>query len=112
MGGREIGLLSRTRFIGANDFYALRVTKAIAPHILIYEGINGILTAARRKGLDSDKALEAMNNLMEIEVKLKEVEPERILELALEHNLSAYNDAYLALAESESCELWTGGRPF
>ena len=40
------------------------------------------------------------------------MEPERVLELALEHNLSAYDAAYLALAGSEGCELWTGDRPF
>ena len=95
-----------------NDFYAQGAIKAIAPHLLIYEVVNGILTATRRKRLDSDKALEVMNNLIELGVELKEVEPARVLELALEHNLAAYDAAYLALAESEGCELWTGDRPF
>ncbi len=95
-----------------NDFYALSVIKAIAPHLLIYEVINGILTATRRKRLDSDKALDAMDNLIKLGVELKEVEAKRVLELALEHNLCAYDAAYLALAESEGCELWTGDRPF
>jgi len=35
-----------------------------------------------------------------------------ILKLSLAHNLAAYDAAYLALAESEGCELWTGDRPF
>ena len=95
-----------------NDFYVLRAIKAIAPHLLIYEVVNGILTAIGRKRLDSDKALEAMDNLMELGVELREVQPERVLELALKHNLSAYDAAYLALAESKGCELWTGDRPF
>ena len=95
-----------------NDFYALKAIKAIAPHLLIYEVVNGILTAVGRKRLDSDKALEAMDNLMELGVALREVQPERVLELALKHNLSAYDAAYLALAESKGCELWTGARPF
>ena len=95
-----------------NDFYALGVVKAIAPHLLVYEVINGILTATRRKRLVSDKALEVLDNLMELGVELREVEPERVLESALEHNLAAYDAAYLALAESEGCELWTGDRSF
>ena len=95
-----------------NDFYAQGAIKAIAPHLLIYEVINGVLTAARRKRLNSEKALEVIDNLIELGVELKEVEPARVLELALEHNLAAYNAAYLALAESEGCELWTGDRPF
>ena len=95
-----------------NDFYSRRAVKAIAPHLLIYEVTNGILTAVRRKRLVSDKALEAINNLMELGVELREVEPEMILKLSLAHNLAAYDAAYLALAESEGCELWTGDRPF
>jgi predicted nucleic acid-binding protein len=95
-----------------NDFYALEAIKAIAPHLLVYEVINGILTATRRKRLDSDKALKAIDNLARLGVELKEVAPERVLGLALDRNLSAYDAAYLALAESEACELWTGDRPF
>ena len=95
-----------------DDFYALGAVKAIAPHLLIYEVINGILTATRRKRLASDKALEAMTNLLELGVELKQVGAERVLELALAYNLSAYDAAYLALAEREGCELWTGDRPF
>ena len=95
-----------------DDFYAMGTIKAIAPYLLIYEVINGIVTAIRRKRLASDKALEVMDNLMELRVELKGVESGRILSLALEHNLSAYDAAYLALAESEGCELWTGDKPF
>jgi len=95
-----------------NDFYASGAVKAVAPHLLLYEMTNGVLTAARRGRLDPDKALEAVNNLMELGVELKGVEPERVLELALEHNLSAYDAAYLALASSEGCELWTADRLF
>jgi len=95
-----------------NDFYALEAVKAIAPYLLMYEVVNGILTATTRKRLASDKALKVMDNLMELGVELREVQPERVLELALKHNLSAYDAAYLALAESKGCELWTGDRPF
>jgi len=95
-----------------NDFYALSIIKAIAPSLLIYELINGILTASRRERLDSGQAVEAMNNLMELGVELREIKPDRVLELALEQNLAAYDAAYLALAESQGCELWTGDRPF
>jgi len=95
-----------------NDFYAQGAIKAIAPYLLIYEVVNGILTATRRKRLASHKAPEVMDNFMKLGVELKEVESKRVLELALEHNLSAYDAAYLALAESERCELWTGDRPF
>ncbi|MCD6567307.1 MAG: type II toxin-antitoxin system VapC family toxin [Dehalococcoidia bacterium] len=95
-----------------NDFYALGAIKAIAPHLLACAVINGILTATRRKRLDPDKALEAVDNLMSLGVELREVDPRMVSVLALKYNLSAYDAAYLALAESEGCELWTGDRPF
>jgi predicted nucleic acid-binding protein len=95
-----------------NDFYISETVKAIAPSLLLYEVMNGIVTAIRRKRLASDKALEAMNNLLKLGVELKPVAPERVLTLALRHNLSAYDAAYLALAEAEGCELWTGDRQF
>lgn len=86
-----------------NDFYAQGAIKAIAPYLLIYEVVNGVLTAVRRKRLASHKAPEVMDNFMKLGVELKEAESKRVLELALEHNLSAYDAAYLALTESEGC---------
>jgi predicted nucleic acid-binding protein len=56
--------------------------------------------------------MEAMSNLMALGVELREVEPLRVLELAFQYNLAAYDAVYLALAEAEGCELWTGDRPF
>ncbi len=95
-----------------NDFYLKGAIKAIAPDLLIYEIINGIATAARQKRVASDKAKEAVSNLVALGVELRENEPLRILELALQYNLAAYDAAYLALAEAEGCELWTGDRTF
>jgi predicted nucleic acid-binding protein len=95
-----------------DDFYARGVVKAVAPHLLTYEILNGIATATRQKRIASGKAAEAVANLMALGVELREVEPLRALELALRYNLAAYDAAYLALAETEGCELWTGDKPF
>ncbi len=95
-----------------DDFYARGAIKAIAPYLLTYEIANGIATATRQKRVAADKAAEAMGNLMALGIELREVAPLRVLELALQYNLSAYDAAYLALAEAEGCELWTGDRPF
>jgi len=85
---------------------------AMAPHLLTYEILNGIAIATRQKRIASGRAAQAVANLMALGVQLKEVEPQRVLELALRHNLAAYDAAYLALAETEGCELWTGDKPF
>jgi len=49
---------------------------------------------------------------MALGVELKEVEPRWVLEASLRYNLAAYDAAYLALAEAEKCDLWTGDRSF
>lgn len=95
-----------------DDFYAQGAIKAIAPHLLVYEIINGIATATRQKRVAPHMAIEAMSNLIALGIELREIEPLRVLELALQHNLAAYDAAYLALAEAEGCELWTGDKPF
>jgi predicted nucleic acid-binding protein len=84
----------------------------IAPHLLVYEVVNGIATATRQKRIAPDKAIEALGNLMALGVELKEVEPRGVLEASLRYNLAAYDAAYLALAEAENCDLWTGDRGF
>lgn len=95
-----------------DDWYAHGAIKVIAPHLLVYEVVNGMATATRRKRVAPDKAVEAMSNLLALGVELREVEPLRILEVALTYNLAAYDAAYLALAEGENCDLWTGDRSF
>ncbi|MBI4445687.1 MAG: type II toxin-antitoxin system VapC family toxin [Acidobacteria bacterium] len=95
-----------------DDFYARGAVNVIAPYLLVYEVVNGIATAARRRRIASDKAMEALSNLMALGVELREVEPLMVLEASLRYNLAAYDAAYLALAEAEKCDLWTGDRAF
>lgn len=93
-----------------DDFYARGAIRMIAPHLLVYEVVNGIATAARHKRIAPDRAMVALSNLMALGVELREVEPFRVLEAALRYNLTAYDAAYLTLAEAEKCDLWTGDR--
>jgi len=95
-----------------DDFFVRGAVNVIAPHLLVYEVVNGIATAARQRRVAPDKAVEALSNLMALGVELREVEPSRVLEAALRYNLAAYDAAYLVLAEAEHCELWTGDRGF
>ncbi len=95
-----------------DDYYARGAVNVIAPYLLIYEVVNGIATAARRKRVAPDKAMEALSNLMALGIELREVEPLRVLEVALRYNLAAYDAAYFVLAEAEKCDLWTGDRAF
>ena len=95
-----------------DDYYARGAITLIAPQLLMYEVVNGIATATRRKRLTLDKAIEAMDNLLALGIELREVEPLKVLEVALKHDLAAYDAAYLTLAAAEDCDLWTGDSAF
>ncbi len=95
-----------------DDYYARGAVRVIAPQLLIYEVINGIATATRHRRIAPDRAIEAMSNLIALGIEVREVKPLRVLEVALRYNLAAYDAAYLALAEDEKCDLWTGDGAF
>lgn len=95
-----------------DDFFLRGIIHLIAPQLLIYELANGIAVATRKKRIPQDKAVEMMDNLLAIHIELRSVEPLLTLELALKYNISAYNAAYLSLAKTENCELWTGDKVF
>jgi len=95
-----------------DDYYAHGAIKLIAPHLLVYEVVNGIVSAVRKGSINPDKAIDVLTNLLALGIELREVEPLQSLEMALKYNLSAYDAAYLALAEGEKCDLWTGDRVF
>ncbi len=95
-----------------DDYYLRRFIKVIAPQLLVYESVNAVVTATRQKRVTEAKAVEVVKNLIAFDVELREVPATRILELALKHKLAAYDAAYLALAEVEKCDLWTGDRVF
>lgn len=95
-----------------NDFYIRGVFKVIAPQLLLYEMVNGIAVAVRRRRLDAETAVTALGNLLALGVELRAVAPMTVLGLALRYGLASYDAAYLALAESEGCDLWTADWTF
>lgn len=95
-----------------DDFYIRGAVSVIAPGLLVYEVVNGLATAVRQERITEDRAVEALNNLMTLCVELREVEAFIVLETAMRYNVAAYDATYLALAEVEKCDLWTGDRTF
>lgn len=99
--------------VALRDAYYIRETiKLISPQLLMYEVVNGIAVACRRKRLSEKTASQIMANLTALGIELKEIGPLKVLEAALRFNIAAYDAAYLALAEAEGCDLWTGDRTF
>ncbi|MBI4333492.1 MAG: type II toxin-antitoxin system VapC family toxin [Chloroflexi bacterium] len=93
-----------------NDFYGRNILRIVAPTLMVYELANVLVTCVRRRRIAVSLAVEAMADLVTVGVELREVNPTKILETALHYDVSAYDAAYLALAEVEECVLWTGDR--
>lgn len=82
--------------------------KIYAPTLLLYEAINGLVAASRRRKLPAPEVALAINYLLAIGISIKTPNLQRATALALAHNVAVYDGVYLALAEQEDCEFWTG----
>lgn len=78
----------------------LRSDTAIVPPLWELELVNVARTAAKRGILNEDQARLAVSFVLGLPITVDRaaVPPERILALALSHNLTAYDAAYLELA--------------
>ena len=94
-----------------NDFIVNDRIDLCAPTLFNYELANGVRSAARRARLDPERARLALRNLLDAGVETQEPDMERVLSLALEHNVTTYDAAYVAVAEVLGCELWTADGP-
>lgn len=90
--------------------YAQGEILLFAPTLLPYEVTNAVLQAIRRGRLSLDDGQEVLRVFQELGIPTVEVAWSRALELAYMYNRSAYDGAYLALAEERGDRLVTGDR--
>lgn len=95
-----------------DDFLLHGRVNLAAPSLLVYELTNGILTAARRGRIPRNLAEQGLRNLLAAGIRLLAVDPLRVFALSLRWKVSAYDGAYLTLAEQMDCEVWTGDQAF
>jgi len=95
-----------------DDFLLYGRVSLIAPVLLIFELTNGMLTAARQGRLSRDQAEQALGLLLATRIHLMMVDPARVFSLSMRRKLSAYDGAYLGLAEKLDTEVWTGDHAF
>ena len=92
--------------------YSRGIVELLAPSLLLYVVTNGILQAVegRRpgRGLSPKEAEELLRLLEGYRIPLFPVPSRRMLQLAHQHRRTAYDAAYLALAEQEGVPLLTG----
>lgn len=88
--------------------YILGDLNLAAPTLLAYEVTNAVLQAVRRGRITSETGQEILTTFQNLGIELRPVPLTRTLSLAHELGRSAYDAAYLALAEEANEPLLTG----
>lgn len=83
-----------------------------APTLITYEIINACLAASRMARFPKTRAKELMNEMLGIEIVTEDIErlKERIFDISVKHSRSAYDAAYIALAEARNLPFITADR--
>ncbi|MDH7485594.1 MAG: type II toxin-antitoxin system VapC family toxin [Anaerolineae bacterium] len=90
--------------------YVQEEIELLAPTLLPYEVTNAALQAVRRGRISLGQAEDILAVFQGLGIPTVEASWQRTLELAHAHNRSAYDGAYLALAEERHSKLVTGDR--
>jgi predicted nucleic acid-binding protein len=83
----------------------------LAPSLFMYEVIDGITVAGRRIRFDPQRGAQMLRRMLSVGVTLRTPDPGRTFDVAARFQISAYDAAYVALAEMEAVELWTADYP-
>ena len=84
--------------------------KLVAPTLLLYEVTNAVVQARRRGRISEEQGGTILTSFEGLGIALLPVTWQQILPLALRFDRSAYDAAYLALAEITEQSLITGDR--
>jgi predicted nucleic acid-binding protein len=92
------------RAIDLLDKYMSNDLDFLAPSLLEYEVVNGLIIAQKRGKIREEKILEAIEGFASLEMKLKDLHLyyPRMLNFSRTYNRSAYDASYLALADEEA----------
>jgi len=84
----------------------------LAPSLLEYEVVNGLIIAQKRGRIKEEKILLAIDGFMDLNIKLKDLSQlyPRVLYYCKIYNRSVYDASYLAIAESEGIAMITGDK--
>lgn len=82
----------------------------MAPSLWLYEVANGLVSAERRGRLDTRAGRDGLTHFMALGIELVDPEPTTTYEKAVAYGVSAYDAAYVALAETLETSLWSGDR--
>jgi predicted nucleic acid-binding protein len=94
-----------------NDFVANDIN-LIAPALLEYEVVSGLIIAQRRGRIPQASLVQAVTAFQELGITLKGITGlgSRIISYARAYSRSAYDAAYLAVAEHEKADFMTADK--
>ena len=83
-----------------------------SPTLFIYEVVSAIHIAVSRNRIAKDEGIEIIRDILGIGVVLTDFSglEEKTLHMAKTYRRSAYDCAYLALAQKEGCDFYTGDK--
>lgn len=94
--------------VGIRDAHLIyKEMQLVAPELMIYEIANGLVMATRRERLSPVQAREGLVAILDVGIQVTSADAERTLNLAEKHTLTAYDAAYIVVAEAEACPFWT-----
>ena len=95
--------------IGLLDKYLSNELDFVAPSLLEFEVINGLIIAQKRGRIKEEKILTAINGFESLEIKLRNLYfyYPKVLYYCKVYDRSAYDASYLAIADKERVSLVT-----
>jgi predicted nucleic acid-binding protein len=91
------------------DAYTQGQIELCAPALMFYEIQHALLRAARAERLALDDAFEALEHISALQIPLRAPQ-ENLIKLAWQYGGSAYDAAYLQVAQQEDSLLVTGDK--
>ncbi|NIO04977.1 MAG: PIN domain-containing protein [Proteobacteria bacterium] len=94
-----------------NDFVEGKID-LIAPTLFPYEIVSAVNVAVNRKRIREEAAYRAINYITSLGIEVMSFDDliEPTFRMARQYGLSPYDCAYLALAEKEKCDFFTGDK--
>lgn len=91
----------------ANELLVNENNKFFAPRLLEFEVLNSIKSALIRKRVKKDLVGDVLDAFEKTRITFLEISRDKVLDLAVNKNLSFYDASYLYLAKANKCRLLT-----